>query len=51
MTPLETILFIEKVLKLDLKKIDNRIFLKAIEGVFTKLLPCLKRSRSKFGMK
>ncbi|CAD8057339.1 unnamed protein product [Paramecium sonneborni] len=51
MSPIDTILFIEKVLKLDMKKIDNQIFMKAVEGVFTKLSPCLKRSKSKFGFK
>ncbi|CAD8055651.1 unnamed protein product [Paramecium sonneborni] len=51
MSPIDTILFIEKVLRLDMKKIDNQIFMKAIEGVFTKLNPCLKRSKSKYGFK
>ncbi|CAD8131835.1 unnamed protein product [Paramecium octaurelia] len=51
MPPIDAILFIEKVLKLDMKKIDNQIFMKAIEGVFTKLSPYLRRSKSRFGFK
>ncbi|CAD8214613.1 unnamed protein product [Paramecium pentaurelia] len=31
MSPIDTILFIEKVLKLDMKKIDNQIFMKVHE--------------------
>lgn len=39
MTALESMLYIERVLKLDRNNIDNKIFFKAVEGVLTNLEP------------
>lgn len=39
MTALESMLFIERILKLDRNNIENKIFFKAIEGVLTNLDP------------
>lgn len=49
MSTLEVMLFIEKILKLDRKNLDNKIFFKAIEGVLSHLdTHTIRKSRSAF---